>query len=82
MLNHRLVRRKDLASHFLQRTVQYILLNAEELRIESIWELLRGAAAAAGPNSTLYAEIIEVINDMKDGAAKHTLSAYQTWLMV
>lgn len=71
-----------MASHFLQRTVQYVLLNAEELRIESIWELLRGAAAAAGPNSTLYGEIIEVINDMKDGAAKHTLTAYQTWIMI
>ena len=76
------IRRKELATHFIQRTLQYMILNAEQMKIEAIWELLKGAAAAAGPNTTLYGEIVEVINDMKEGAAKHSLTAYQAWVMV
>ena len=59
-----------------------MVLNADQMKIESIWELLRGAAAAAGPNTNLYSEIIEVINEMKDGSARHTLTAYKAWIMV
>ena len=59
-----------------------MVLNADQMKLESIWELLRGAAAAAGPNTNLYAEIIEVINDMKHDSASHCLTAFKAWIMV
>ena len=82
MQQYYLVRRRDLALHYLQQAVQYILLNGDKLKIESIWELLRPAATAAGPNTNLYAEIIETINTMKTDSAKRNLTAYKAWIMV
>ena len=77
-----LVRRRDIAAHFLQRAAQYMLLNAEAIKLESVWELLRAAAAAAGPNTNLYHEIIETINVMKSDAVRHALHAFKAWLLV
>ena len=59
-----------------------MLLNADAIKIESVWELMRPAATAAGPNTNLYAEIVEVINSMKVDAAKRNLTAYKAWLLV
>ena len=77
-----LVRRNELAHHFIQRAGQYMVLNADQIKIESVLEMLRGAASAAGPNTTLYAEILEVINDMKFDAMQKSLTAFKAWRMV
>ena len=77
-----LVPRRHLAGHFLQLAAQYMLLNADSIKIEAIWELLRPAATAAGPNTNLFAEIVETINRMKEEASKCNLKAYEAWVMV
>ena len=59
-----------------------MILNADQMKIEVIWEMLRGAASAAGPNTTCYTEIIEVINDMKNESAQRMLTAHKAWVMV
>ena len=62
--------------------MQYMVLNVDALKIESIWELLRAAASAAGLNSYLYDEIIETINAMKKASEWRSLTVYQAWTMV
>ena len=47
-----------------------MILNADQIKVMVVWELLRGAASVAGPNTDCYAEIIEVINDMKTDSGK------------
>ena len=59
-----------------------MMLNADSMKIEAIWELLRPAATAAGPNTNLFAEIVETINSMKLDAARGHLTAYKAWAMV
>ena len=63
-------------------TCQYIVLNATEFKIDTVWEMMRAAAAAAGPNTNLYAEIIETINDLKHYSARRMLTAHTAWMMV
>ena len=77
-----LVCRKELAGHFLQQAAQYMVLNVDAIKLESVWEHLRAAATAAGPNTNLYTEIIESINDMKSDAEMRTLTAHKAWIMV
>ena len=59
-----------------------MLLNADSIKFEAILELLRPAATAAGPNTNLYAEIVETINSMKNDSANCNLTAYKAWVMV
>ena len=76
------MKRREVANHFLLEACQYIVLNAADFKIEVIWEMLRAAAAAAGPNTNLYAEIIETINDLKQYSSQRVLTAHTAWMMV
>ena len=76
------VNRKDLAGYFINQTVEMIVFGAEKMKYHLIIETLKAAASAAGPNTMIYQEIMDVINSMKIAAAKLELTADGVWKLV
>ena len=77
-----LVNRKELAGYFINQAIEHLVFNADNIRFEKIVVYLRAAATAAGTNSFMYTEIINVINDLKNLAVKLELKAYTVWFMI
>ena len=59
-----------------------IVFGAEKMKYHLIIETLKAAAAAAGPNTMIYQEIMDVINTIKIAAAKVELTADRMWKLV
>ena len=77
-----LVNRKDLAGYFINQVVEMTVMEAEKMKYHLIIEKLRAAATAAGPNTMMYQEIMDVINSTKISAAKVELNAENIWKLV
>ena len=82
MINISSVNRKELAGYYINQAIQYMVLEANQMRLEKIIGFLRAAAVATGPNTMMYSEIVNVINDLKDQSTRLRLNAYQAWFMV
>ena len=82
MLKFYLVNRKELSGYFINKTIEYMVLGLENLKLRIIIEKLKAAATAAGPNTMCYQEIIQTINDLKQAAAECKLTAKLAWKLV
>ena len=59
-----------------------VVLSADKMQYHLIIESLRAAATAAGPNTMIYQEIIDVINSLKKIAQDLELTAEKVWKLV
>ena len=71
-----------MAGYFINQTLQYITINADKIRFNTIITKLRAAAIAAGQNSMTYQEVLNVINDMKRMSEKLDLTCNLVWFMI
>ena len=71
-----------MAGYFINQTLQYITINADKIRFNTIITKLRAAAIAAGQNSMTYQEVLNVINDMKRMSEKLDLKCNLVWFMI
>ena len=76
------VNRKDMAGYFINQAIQYVTINADKIRFETIINKLRTAAIAAGQNTMTYQEVVGAINDMKSLSEKLQLTCSLIWFMI
>ena len=71
-----------MAHYFAAQLVQYVVLNAHDIKFEPLMLKLRAVALAWGPATTGYEQAVAIINMIKEEIFNCTLTPARVWLLI